>query len=112
MSKKDFLKHMRISRKEAKESRFWLRLLDTKSDLASENERQALIQEVSELLRILTAMIQIRNVLHTDEHVFFGFSAWDLLPCKHPKHFMNTLRGCTAFFLQQVQIRVQRGGEA
>src|SRR4051794_12585937 len=37
LGKKDFLMHIKISRKEAKESRYWLRLIDTgETELATE----------------------------------------------------------------------------
>ena len=39
LSKKDFAIRIKISRKEAKESRFWLQLLDTGNNPAVENER-------------------------------------------------------------------------
>jgi four helix bundle protein len=57
LGKKDFLMRLRISRKEAKESRYWLRLLDTGNDAAVEQNRGALIQEATELLKILSAII-------------------------------------------------------
>lgn len=58
LGKNDFLMHVRISRKEAKESRFWLRMIDTGGDAALEPERISLIQEATELLLIFNAMIQ------------------------------------------------------
>jgi len=39
LSKKDFIMRIKICRKEAKESRYWLRLIDTSDELAQENER-------------------------------------------------------------------------
>jgi len=48
LSKKDFLMHIKISLKEAKESRYWLRLVDTGSTPDLENERGCLIQEATE----------------------------------------------------------------
>jgi four helix bundle protein len=58
LGKKDFIMRLRIARKEAKESRYFLRLLDTESRDEAEGERQALIKEASELLLILSAMIR------------------------------------------------------
>jgi len=58
LSKKDFLHRLRISRKEAKESRYWLRLLDIGGDQALESQRAALVAESAELLSILSAIIQ------------------------------------------------------
>jgi len=46
---KDCLFHIRISRKEAKETRYWLRLLDLSGQVELETERQALVQEADEL---------------------------------------------------------------
>lgn len=54
---KDFALRAKIARKEAKESRYWLRLVDT-GDLSDlERERDALIQEALELQRILSAIL-------------------------------------------------------
>jgi four helix bundle protein len=58
VSKKDFVLRVRIARKEAKESRYWLRLLDTGAMPEVERERDALIQEATELMRILGAILQ------------------------------------------------------
>jgi four helix bundle protein len=58
VSKKDFVLRVRIARKEAKESRYWLRLLDADAVAEVERERDALIQEATELMRILGAILQ------------------------------------------------------
>ncbi len=55
LGKKDFTMRLRIARKEAKESRF--RLLDTGADNEVEKMCCALIQEATELLKILSAII-------------------------------------------------------
>ena len=57
LSKKDILFRFRISRKEAKESLFWLRLIDVGNDAGMENERRRLCDEAVELGRILSAII-------------------------------------------------------
>ena len=57
LGKKDFLMRLRIARKEAKESRYWLRLLDTGDDAAVDRRRSELIQEATEILKILSAII-------------------------------------------------------
>jgi len=57
LSKKDFRLHIKISRKESKESRYWLRLLDTGKDPGLNAERDRLIQESTELLRIFSAIL-------------------------------------------------------
>ncbi len=53
VSRKDFVNHTRIARKEARESRFWLALIDA-ADLLRDPEVLALIQEAGELPRILS----------------------------------------------------------
>jgi four helix bundle protein len=58
LSKKDFRMRVRISRKESKETRYWLRLLDTQGDAALNTERDALVQEGTELMRIFGAILQ------------------------------------------------------
>lgn len=58
LGKKDFRMRIRISRKEAKETRYWLRLLDTQGDSALSAARDALVQESTELMRIFGAILQ------------------------------------------------------
>jgi four helix bundle protein len=58
LSKKDFRMRIRISRKESKETRYWLRLLDVQSDAAMTKERDGLVQESTELMRIFGAILQ------------------------------------------------------
>ncbi len=58
LSRKDFLVRVKISRKESKESRYWLRLVDTGADTTVEHERQQLIQESTELMKIFGAIIR------------------------------------------------------
>src|SRR3990167_2788674 len=57
LSKKDFLLRIRIARKEAKESKFWLRLIDT-STADVEKERARLEQEATELMMILSSIMR------------------------------------------------------
>ena len=49
---------IKICRKEAKESRYWLKLIDTGSDTNIENIRLALIQEATELTSIFGAILR------------------------------------------------------
>ncbi len=56
LGKKDFLLRIKISRKEAKESHYWLRLIDLEGKQELEPERTALIQEAEELTRIFGAI--------------------------------------------------------
>ena len=53
VSRKDFVNHTRIARKEARESRFWLTLIEA-ADLLRDPEVSALIREADELARILS----------------------------------------------------------
>lgn len=57
LSKKDFKVRIKISRKESKESRFWLKLIDTRQDRKLENKRNELVQESTELLKIFSAIL-------------------------------------------------------
>lgn len=54
LSRKDFAMRIRICRKEAKESHYWLDLLDVPRALTEEKER--LMREAVELVRMFTAM--------------------------------------------------------
>ncbi|MGD0900087.1 MAG: four helix bundle protein, partial [Thermoguttaceae bacterium] len=58
LSKKDFRMRIWISRKESKETRYWLRLLDTQDDATLQRERDELAQESTELMRIFGAILQ------------------------------------------------------
>ena len=49
LSKKDFVYRIKISRKEAKESIYWLRLLKETNELSNIEEIEILTQEVTEL---------------------------------------------------------------
>jgi four helix bundle protein len=53
LSRKDFVNHIRIARKEARETRFWFRLIEA-ADLLRDAELPALIHEADELVRILS----------------------------------------------------------
>ncbi len=58
LGKKDFKMRIKIARKEAKESRYWLRLLDTGDDLQTGEQCQQLIQESTELMNIFGAIFR------------------------------------------------------
>jgi four helix bundle protein len=58
LSKKDFSLRIKIFRKESKESRFWLRLVDTGRQIELEQEREVLINESQELMNIFGAILQ------------------------------------------------------
>jgi four helix bundle protein len=58
LSKKDFLMRIKICRKEAKESCFWLRLIDAGDDATVERDRLDLIKEATELTSIFGAILR------------------------------------------------------
>ena len=58
LSKKDFLMRIKISRKEAKESRYWLNLIDTLGDKDLEETRKNLEKEASELMMIFSSIMR------------------------------------------------------
>src|SRR5438874_752837 len=60
LSKKGFLMHVKICRKEAKESRLFLRLVDT--GLAKNNAREALAAEARELPLIFSSIISKKRI--------------------------------------------------
>lgn len=53
LSKKDFIMRIKISRKEAKETRFWLRLIDENA-----KDRDILLKKATELMNILGAILK------------------------------------------------------
>ena len=59
LSKKDFLMRVKISRKEAKESCYWIKLLTVPASLVSNQE--AMLQEGVELVKILSSIIEKSN---------------------------------------------------
>ena len=56
IGKKDFLMKIKTCRREAKESRYWLRLLDVDGTL--DHERQRLAGEATELTKIFGSIIR------------------------------------------------------
>jgi four helix bundle protein len=58
LSKRDFLMRIKISRKESKECRFFLRLVDAGEDLVLTQEQSRLIQEAQELTNIFGAIVR------------------------------------------------------
>jgi four helix bundle protein len=57
LSKKDFGMRVKICRKEAKESRYWLRLIEVSGD-EIEKRRQDLVNESTELLKIFSCIVE------------------------------------------------------
>jgi len=57
LSKKDFVMRVKICRKEAKESRYWLKLIEVNGEDA-EKQRLLLIQEATEIMKIFGAILE------------------------------------------------------
>ena len=58
LSKKDFCMRIKICRKEAKESRMWLRICDIGDREELNQEQKDLIQEAEELTKIFGSMVE------------------------------------------------------
>jgi four helix bundle protein len=56
-SKADFIAKMSITRKEARETHYWLRLLK-ESEIVSNTQLSEIIKEADEIIRILTAIVK------------------------------------------------------
>lgn len=56
LSRKDFVVRIKICRKESKESRYWLKLVQPKRE--DERERESLIAEATELMKIFGSIIE------------------------------------------------------
>jgi len=59
LSKKDFALRIKISKKEAEETRFWIRLTEPREEFLKEKE--ALIAESIELMKIFGAILEKTN---------------------------------------------------
>ncbi len=57
LSKKDFILRIKICRKEAKETKYWLTLLQLKN-AETDRKRQLLGNEITELMRIFGAVLE------------------------------------------------------
>jgi four helix bundle protein len=58
LSKKDFVMRIKICRKEAKESAYWLRLIHETNDLNNADEALSLMQESNELKKIFSSILE------------------------------------------------------
>ena len=58
LSKKDFIMRIKISRKESKESSYWLRLIHETNNLNNTEDIKSLIQEANELTKILSSILE------------------------------------------------------
>jgi four helix bundle protein len=56
LSKKDFRLRIKICRKEAKESRYWLNLIEVSTE--SEQDKTTLLKEATELMNIFGAILR------------------------------------------------------
>jgi len=67
LSKKDFIMRMRISRKESKETTYWIRLiLDTSLDPELDKEGDRLLNESIQLTKICSSIIENSLQSHTN----------------------------------------------
>lgn len=58
ISKKDFIHRIKICRKEVKESRYWLLLISVDNIEYLEKERQHLVNEATELMKIFGSILE------------------------------------------------------
>jgi four helix bundle protein len=58
LSKRDFVMRIKISRKEAKESAYWLGLIHETNSLNNSDEAQRLLQEANELKKIFSSILE------------------------------------------------------
>jgi len=58
LSKKDFLMRLKICRKEAKESTYWMKLLQETNPKSFEQDILAIINESTELMKIFSSIIE------------------------------------------------------
>lgn len=57
LSKKDFLYRIKLCRKEAKESRFWIKLIDIENDKTLSKMKFELDKETTELMKIFGSIV-------------------------------------------------------
>ena len=57
-SRKDFLRGVTIALKEARETEYWLKLIQSTELLGNINDLTVLLQEINELIKILTTIIK------------------------------------------------------
>ncbi len=58
LSKKDFIMRIKICRKEAKESRYWLKLIDIEDENEQKKARKELEKESTELMNIFGSILR------------------------------------------------------
>ena len=57
LGKKDFVMRVKISKKEARESAYWLQLINVGQETALISQRDCLAQEATELMKIFGAIV-------------------------------------------------------
>lgn len=57
-SKKDFISKMSIASKEARESRYWLRLLNGSNYIKNFSKKELIITEIDNIINIITKIIK------------------------------------------------------
>ncbi len=57
-SKKDFISKMSIASKEARESRYWLRLLNSSNYMNNFAKKESIINEIENIINIITKIIK------------------------------------------------------
>lgn len=77
LGRKDFAYRIKICRKEAKESHYWLRLLYTVPDSPADKERKSSVEEARELVRIFSS-ISVKLAQKQLETQCLRFGAWNL----------------------------------
>jgi len=75
LGKKDFLMRIKISRKEAKESAYWLRLINETNNLKNSNEALHLIREAVELKKDIFCHLDKIQIILAIRFCRFGY--WD-----------------------------------
>ena len=58
LSKNDFLMRIKISRKESKESAYWIRLIYETNNLHNKSDAKNLLQESTELTKIFSSIVE------------------------------------------------------
>ena len=66
-SKKDFMSKMAIASKEARETDYWLKLLNRSGYLSDFHKKEELFEEITAITNILTKIVKTskENILHS-----------------------------------------------
>jgi four helix bundle protein len=66
-SKKDFMSKMAIASKEARETDYWLKLLNKSGYLSDFDKKERLFEEITAIINILTKIVKTskENILHS-----------------------------------------------